>query len=112
MMTTHDRKISVIGLGYVGLPVAVALGQNSKVIGFDVNPERIEALKNNRDNTGEVSKNELSNSNVLFTSLPADLAEADFHIIAVPTPVNNTKHPELVYLEKASALLSAHLKKQ
>ena len=110
-MTTHKRKISVIGLGYVGLPVAVAFGKRSQVIGFDVNDKRITLLKNHRDNTGEVSEADLKNSDVIYTSSPPDLQKADFHIVAVPTPVNSAKQPDLKYLIKASELLSGQLKK-
>ena len=110
-MPSHNRKISVIGLGYVGLPVAVAFGKQAKVIGFDVKDKRISSLKNNQDDTGEVSATDLQNSDILFTSDPNDLRKADFHIIAVPTPVNSAKHPDLKFLIKASELLSTHLKK-
>ena len=110
-MPSHNRKISVIGLGYVGLPVAVAFGQQSQVIGFDINEKRIALLKNNQDDTGEVSVTDLKSSDVFFTSNVSDLSKADFHIIAVPTPVNSSKHPDLIYLEKASELLSSQLKK-
>ena len=111
-MKMHKRKISVIGLGYVGLPVAVAFGKRSQVIGFDANDKRIKLLKDYRDDTGEVSSSDLKDSDVIFTSNPSDLRKADFHIIAVPTPVNSAKHPDLKYLIKASEFLSGQLKKE
>ena len=110
-MPSHNRKISVIGLGYVGLPVAVAFGKKSRVIGFDTSESRIALLKDYRDDTGEVSGDDLKSSDVLFTSVPSDLRKADFHIVAVPTPVNSAKQPDLNYLMKASELLSGQLKK-
>ena len=110
-MLTHNRNISVIGLGYVGLPVAVAFGNRSTVIGFDINDRRIALLKNNKDDTGEVSDSELKNSDVFFTSNPSELRKADFHIVAVPTPVNSSKQPDLKYLIKASEMLSGQIKK-
>jgi UDP-N-acetyl-D-glucosamine/UDP-N-acetyl-D-galactosamine dehydrogenase len=90
-----NRKISVIGLGYVGLPVAVAFGKNSKVIGFDVNEKRITELRQGHDSTHEVEKKDLKSADIHFTSNPEDLRQADFHIVAVPTPINEAKQPDL-----------------
>ncbi|SRR5579883_739833 len=105
------RKISVIGLGYVGLPVAVAFGEKQRVIAFDINQHRIETLKKGIDHTGEITKEKLSQTDLHFTSHPEDLREADFHIIAVPTPVNLAKQPDLACLISASKTLGAQLKK-
>ena len=96
------RSVSVIGLGYVGLPVAIAFGQIAKVIGFDINQKRIDELKNGIDKTGEVISSELSTSDVDFTSDSNDLMKADFHIIAVPTPIDDAKKPDLNPLLLAS----------
>lgn len=104
------RKISVIGLGYVGLPVAVAFGNSHPVIGFDVNKKRILELQANDDFTLEVTSEELKSTDIIFTSDPEDLSKADFHIVAVPTPINSAKQPDLSPLISASKSIGAHLK--
>jgi UDP-N-acetyl-D-galactosamine dehydrogenase len=106
-----NRKISVIGLGYVGLPVAVAFGNKHTVIGFDVNEKRIKELQSNYDRTLEVCETELKDSDILFTSNTKDLALADFHIIAVPTPINDANQPDLSSLLGASKSIGENLKK-
>ena len=106
-----NRSISVIGLGYVGLPVAAAFGQLSKVIGFDINQKRVDELKNGIDKTGEVTSSELSASNVHFTSDLNELSKADFHIVAVPTPIDNSRNPDLRSLLSASRSVGKILKK-
>ncbi|WAK00550.1 nucleotide sugar dehydrogenase [Methylobacter sp. YRD-M1] len=107
----HNRKISVVGLGYVGLPVAVEFGKNQQVIGFDINSIRIEELKKGIERTNEVDAEELSRANILYTCNAEDLKKADFHIIAVPTPVNKAKQPDLRPVIKASRTVGKHLKK-
>ena len=107
----HKRKISVIGLGYVGLPVAVAFGKMGPVVGFDVNPKRVKELKDGRDRTREVPDEELKNADILFTSEVSALKAADFHIIAVPTPVDDAKQPDLSALLAASKSVGKALKK-
>ncbi|HEY4732038.1 MAG TPA: nucleotide sugar dehydrogenase, partial [Gammaproteobacteria bacterium] len=107
----HTRKISVIGLGYVGLPVAVAFGRLGKVIGFDINERRIAELRGHQDATREVISEDLQTTNVMFTSDPDDLMLADFHIVAVPTPINAAKQPDLGALLGASRLLGGRLKR-
>lgn len=109
-MTTHNRKVSVIGLGYVGLPVAVAFGRSQRAIGFDINAARIAELKAGHDSTLEVTDEELAASDILFTSDPQDISAADFHIVAVPTPIDNAKRPDLTPVLKASETLGAHIK--
>ena len=111
MNNATNRKISVIGLGYVGLPVAVTFGQVSKVIGFDINQKRIDELKNGVDKTGEVIASELISSNVNFTSDLNELSKADFHIIAVPTPIDDSRKPNLNPLLSASETVGKILKK-
>lgn len=106
-----NRSVSVIGLGYVGLPVAVAFGKYQKVIAFDVKKERLEELKNGYDRTGEVSPEELKNTQLFFTNNAQDLRAADFHIIAVPTPINEANQPDLGPLQKASWIVGSILKK-
>ena len=107
----HKRKISVVGLGYVGLPVAVEFGKREKVIGFDINPKRIAELKQGVDLTNEVEPADLKQADVLFTSDPADLKTADFHIVAVPTPVDDAKRPDLTPVIKASETVGRQVKK-
>lgn len=106
-----ERKISVIGLGYVGLPAAVAFGHLRRTIGFDINARRIDELSRGVDRTGEVGSNEINTSNVLYTTAPEDLKQADFHIVAVPTPVDEAHQPDLTPLIKASETLGRVLKK-
>jgi len=107
----HARKVSVVGLGYVGLPVAVEIGKISPVIGFDINPQRIEELKKGIDRTHEVTSEDLSKAQGTYTSNPEDLKAADFHIVAVPTPVDEANNPDLSLLCKASQTVGSILKK-
>ena len=110
-MMTHKRKISVVGLGYVGLPVAVEFGRRERVVGFDINPKRISELKSGHDHTNEVEPADLKQVDVLYTCEPADLKAADFHIVAVPTPVDDAKRPDLTPVIKASETVGRQLKK-
>jgi UDP-N-acetyl-D-galactosamine dehydrogenase len=110
-MTYHDRKISVIGLGYVGLPVAVEFGKYQQVIGFDINTIRIEDLQNGIERTNEVDIKDLATTNVLYTNNAFDIKKADFHIIAVPTPVNDSKQPDFLPLINATKTVGQQLKK-
>ncbi|MCL2897130.1 nucleotide sugar dehydrogenase [Brenneria tiliae] len=111
MKNMHHRTISVIGLGYVGLPVAVAFGKNRQCIGFDINTRRIEELKSGIDLTREVESDELKSADILFTTQSEDIAKADFHIICIPTPINNSKQPDLAPLIKASKIVGGKIKK-
>src|SRR5688572_12538884 len=104
-----ERKVAIVGLGYVGLPIAVAFGKYAPVIGFDINKAKIEELRKGIDRTGEVSKQDLKNGRVLYTSEPTDLKTADFIIVAVPTPINEALQPDLTALQKASELIGANL---
>ena len=106
-----NRKISIIGLGYVGLPVAVAFGKENLVIAFDINQKRIDELKNRIDITREISSEELKFSQLLLTSNPDDLKKADFHIVAVPTPIDDANQPDLRPILSASKTIGAQLKK-
>jgi UDP-N-acetyl-D-galactosamine dehydrogenase len=106
----HKRKISVTGMGYVGLPAAVAFGRQGRVVGFDIDAERISGLKEGVDVTGEVSGKELADTDILFTTEPADLATADFHIVAVPTPITDAKYPDTELLLHASHILGGVIK--
>jgi UDP-N-acetyl-D-galactosamine dehydrogenase len=106
------EKIAVLGLGYVGLPLAVEFGKTLDVIGFDINVTRIEELKKNHDRTLEVESQELKSAAKLkFSSDVKDLKEANFFIITVPTPVDEFKKPDLKPLESASRMVGGALKK-
>jgi len=108
---THNRKISVVGLGYVGLPVAVAFARQNRVVGFDINIKRVADLKKGIDATKEVTESNLREADILFTSHPEDLRQADFHIIAVPTPINDAKQPDLTPVISATRTMGKVLKK-
>ncbi|WP_078555874.1 nucleotide sugar dehydrogenase [Bacillus alkalicellulosilyticus] len=106
-----DRKIGVVGLGYVGLPVAVAFGQEHSIVGFDINEQRVNTLKNYIDITNEVSEDELKAADITFTTDASALSNCDFIIVAVPTPININKLPDFTPLEKASESVGKHLTK-
>jgi UDP-N-acetyl-D-glucosamine/UDP-N-acetyl-D-galactosamine dehydrogenase len=108
----HGRKLAVIGLGYVGLPVAVAFGrQGNRVIGFDINTARISELRAGRDRTREVEPKDLAVAKVVFTSDPGELSAADFFIVTVPTPIDQARRPDLTALLRASTTVGKALKK-
>ena len=106
-----SRRISVVGLGYVGLPVAVAFAEQGKVVAFDINATRIAQLHEGVDVTKEVDPAELCHKHLHLTCDPQDLQQADFHIIAVPTPINAAKQPDLMPLLGASKTVGQQLKK-
>jgi UDP-N-acetyl-D-galactosamine dehydrogenase len=110
-MKTSKRIISVVGLGYVGLPVAVAFGKHARTIGFDINPRRVQALKDGHDHTGEVDDADLNATDILYTDKIEDLKLADFHIVAVPTPVDDAHQPDLTPVIKASETVGKALKR-
>jgi UDP-N-acetyl-D-galactosamine dehydrogenase len=111
-MTAHqDRTIAVVGLGYVGLPVAIAFGRKGHVIGFDISEARVSELRGHEDHTNEVSPDELREANLDVTSDPARLGEADFIIVAVPTPVDGANRPDFRPLVGASDLVAKNMKK-
>mgnify|MGYP002400769455 CR=1 FL=1 len=109
MAKQQMRSIAVVGLGYVGLPIAVAFGKIGPVIGFDVNKKKIDELCNGVDRTGEVSGKDLTSTQIQYTSEPANLKKADFIIVAVPTPINEALQPDLTALQKASELIGRNL---
>lgn len=106
-----QEKISVIGLGYVGLPLAVAFAKVVDVIGFDIDGDKVENYKKGIDVTKEVGDDKLKKSTVYFTSNEEDLKKAKFHIVAVPTPINRDKTPNLNALRGASKTLGKNLTK-
>lgn len=105
------KIISVIGLGYVGLPLALALAKIFKVIGFDINSQRIGMMKNNIDPSKELDSSAFEGADIEFTDIADDLKKAHFHIIGVPTDIDNHKVPDLTPLKKASESVGNALKK-
>ena len=106
-----ERGFAVIGLGYVGLPVALALAKKfERVVGFDISQPRIAALRIARDTTGEVTGAELRETRLRFTDDPRMLGEASFFIVTVPTPIDGERRPDLSPLDAACALIGPHLK--
>src|SRR5690625_6498202 len=105
------RKIAVVGLGYVGLPVAVEFGKKQHVIGFDISEERIKELNGGNDFTNEVSDEDLAKADMTFTSDATMLKDADFIIVAVPTPITENKLPDLTPVLKASETVAKHMSK-
>lgn len=110
ILNGHD-KISLVGLGYVGLPIAVAFAKKVKVIGFDINKEKISLYKQGIDPTREVGNDEIRKTTIEFTSDEKLLREAKFHIVAVPTPVRIDKTPDLSLVEEASKMVGRNLVK-
>jgi UDP-N-acetyl-D-galactosamine dehydrogenase len=109
---SHDRKIAVIGLGYVGLPVAVAFARaGATVVGFDIDRTRIDELRAGRDRTREVVAADLAQPTLAYTCDPAELARADFYIVTVPTPIDAAKRPDLHALLAASETVGRALKR-
>lgn len=112
MLKQSEIKVAVIGLGYVGLPLAVEFGKKRAVVGFDINQPRIEALKGGHDSTLEVSDEELAEANGLsYTANIEDLKECNVFIVTVPTPINEHKQPDLTPLIKASETIGQVLNK-
>ena len=109
---SHGRKISVIGLGYVGLPVAVSFGGISgPVVAYDISEARISELRAGQDSTGEVDSAVLAEADLVLTTDSNDLAWADFHVVTVPTPIDDAKRPDFAPLESASQTVGGILKK-
>lgn len=107
----RKKKIAVIGLGYVGMPLAVAFAKHAEVVGFDINIDKIEQYRRGKDSTNEVGDEALSSTRGLFTSNEDDLSNASFFIIAVPTPINQDKTPDLTPVIHASEVVGRHLSK-
>jgi UDP-N-acetyl-D-galactosamine dehydrogenase len=110
-LTIEQVKVATIGLGYVGLPLAVHLSHHFPVMGFDTNEERVAELLKGHDRTRELTREELQSTGRLsLTSSPADLDGLNFFIVTVPTPIDRAKHPDLEPLKKASQLIGHHIK--
>ena len=110
-LINKKTKLSVIGLGYVGLPIALEFARKIKVVGFDIKPDRVELMTKGIDPSNELQPEAFAGTDIHFTSNQKDLAEASFHIIAVPTPTNNYNLPDLTPVLKASETVGKVLKK-
>ena len=108
----HSNKIAIIGLGYVGLPLALAFGEKFHTLGFDINQNRIKELqKKNDSNLLSKRQSFYKSKKLIFTSSKHDLRNANVFIITVPTPVKKNKTPDLSYLQSASKIVANNLKK-
>lgn len=110
-LVNGEEKLSLVGLGYVGMPIAVAFGRKIKVIGYDLNAKKVEQYRAGFDPTREVGDDVIKQANVEFTSDETKLKEAKFHIVAVPTPVNDDHTPDLCPVEGASRTVGRNLTK-
>ena len=106
-----ETYVSVIGLGYVGLPIALEFAKKVKVIGFDINEKRVEMMKNKIDPSEELDSSAFDGCDILFTTSIEDLKKATFHIVAVPTPIDEHAMPDLKPLIGASTSVGKALKK-
>lgn len=110
-IVNKETKIAVVGLGYVGLPIALELGKVASVIGFDINSERIKSMQKGVDPSGELDSEDFKDAHILFTNQIEDLKKAGFFIVAVPTPIDNHKLPDLQPLLGASKTIGKAIKK-
>ncbi|GAB3170414.1 nucleotide sugar dehydrogenase [Telluribacter humicola] len=110
LLLAKEKKIAVIGLGYVGLPIALELAKKFSVLGFDINQDRVEKMHRGIDPSREIPSEDFQDKDILFTSDADDLRQAHFFIVAVPTPVDSYKVPDLKPLQKASELVGRALK--
>ncbi|EGP4779052.1 nucleotide sugar dehydrogenase [Enterococcus faecium] len=108
-LVSKKENLSLIGLGYVGMPIAISFSKEVNVIGFDTNEQKIDLYKRGIDPTLEVGDDAIASSDMLFTSDPSQLRRAKFHIVAVPTPINQDKTPDLSPIEGASKVLGENL---
>ena len=108
-LINHKEKLSLVGLGYVGMPIAVAFAKKVEVVGFDLNAQKIDLYRSGVDPTKEVGDSAIRNTTVRFTADEGELKEAKFHIIAVPTPVNTDHTPNLSPVEGASIIVGRNL---
>ena len=110
-LLAKKSKLAVVGLGYVGMPIAVQFAKKIDVIGFDINSKKIAEYKKGRDVTNEVGDEELKKTSLFFTSSEADLKNINFFIVAVPTPVNLDKTPDLTPVIGASEVVGRNIEK-
>ncbi len=110
-LINKETGLSIVGLGYVGLPIALEFGKKLSVIGFDINAGRVDLMKNKIDPSNELESSDFDNVDIVFTSQPVDLKQASFHIVAVPTPIDKNKLPDLSPLISATEIVGKILKK-
>jgi UDP-N-acetyl-D-galactosamine dehydrogenase len=110
-LKSRQEKLAVVGLGYVGLPLALSLSRHFSIVGFDIKPDRVSELNEGHDRTREVDEAELKKSGIFFCSDASELQKAKFIIVAVPTPVKDISVPDMSLLEKASAMVGKNLSK-
>ncbi len=110
-LVNKEAKLAVIGLGYVGLPIALEFAKKIKVVGFDINPERIKLMKKNIDPSNELETSAFEGCDIVFTHELEDLKDAQFFIVAVPTPIDEYKNPDLSLVENACKIVGKILKK-
>jgi UDP-N-acetyl-D-galactosamine dehydrogenase len=111
MSLNETKCVAVLGLGYVGLPLALGLGRKITTIGFDISPEKIEAYRKGYDPTGEMENEKFTEANqITYHTDPADLKQADVVIVAVPTPINEAKQPDLTPVEMASVTVGRNMR--
>src|SRR5699024_3950416 len=108
-LVKHEEKIAVVGLGYVGLPLAIELAKKYDVIGFDINREKLDIYKSGVDVTDEVGDEAIQQTTMTFSNDPASLQESKFIIVSVPTPINTDQTPNLTPIIKASEMIGENL---
>lgn len=110
-LTAKESKLAVIGLGYVGLPIALEFAKKIKVVGFDINQQRVDLMKQGIDPSNELTKEDFANSDIEFTANSEDLKDVEFFVVAVPTPIDDSNLPDLKPLLGASGTVGKVLKK-
>ena len=110
-LQSKKKSLCVVGLGYVGLPIALEFAKNFRVVGFDINQERIELMRKGIDPSKELEASDFENCDILFTADEADLKDVGFYVVAVPTPINNMNLPDLTPVLSASRTVGRNLKK-
>ena len=109
-ITENEKLVCVIGLGYVGLPLAIELSEVYKTTGYDINKKRIDQLKKFNDTTNEVDPSRIETSKINFTNSATKIADYDYYIVTVPTPVDTTDSPNLDPLKNATKLIGESMK--
>ncbi len=110
-LVARKQKLAVIGLGYVGLPIALEFAKKISVIGFDINAQRVDMMNNGIDPSKELDSSEFEGKDIVFTANPDDLKDATFFVVAVPTPIDDYNQPDLLPLLGASESVGSILKK-
>jgi UDP-N-acetyl-D-glucosamine/UDP-N-acetyl-D-galactosamine dehydrogenase len=110
-LQSKSKSLCVVGLGYVGLPIALEFAKNFRVVGFDINQERVDLMRKGIDPSKELDSSAFENCDIVFTSNEADLKDVGFYVVAVPTPINNMNLPDLTPVLSASRTVGRNLKK-